>query len=162
MKQHHLSSRFLTFYICIGIFGFFLITLGGSYMVEKYFESAQSTTLYEDVCSIASSDLLKEQLSDPEGSHILEEISGFTELHDSVLWITDTQGQLVFSSSLGVEPGDSILPENFTASAWSPSHYQIGRFYDHFSCDHLSVLTPVTSDQGVLGYVTMHYDMHDL
>ena len=95
MKQHHLSSRFLTFYICIGIFGFFLITLGGSYMVEKYFESAQSTTLYEDVCSIASSDLLKEQLSDPEGSHILEEISGFTELHDSVLWITDTQGQLV-------------------------------------------------------------------
>ena len=49
MKQHHLSSRFLTFYICIGIFGFFLITLGGSYMVEKYFESAQSTTLYEDV-----------------------------------------------------------------------------------------------------------------
>ena len=64
MKQHHLSSRFLTFYICIGIFGFFLITLGGSYMVEKYFESAQSTTLYEDVCSIASSDLLKEQLSE--------------------------------------------------------------------------------------------------
>ena len=88
MKQHHLSSRFLTFYICIGIFGFFLITLGGSYMVEKYFESAQSTTLYEDVCSIASSDLLKEQLSDPEGSHILEEISGFTELHDSCLLYT--------------------------------------------------------------------------
>ena len=35
MKQHHLSTKFLRFYILIGILGFFLITLGGSYMVEK-------------------------------------------------------------------------------------------------------------------------------
>ena len=36
MKQHHLSTKFLRFYILIGILGFFLITLGGSYMVEKH------------------------------------------------------------------------------------------------------------------------------
>ena len=35
MKQHHLSTKFLVFYIFIGVFGFFLVTLGGSYMVEK-------------------------------------------------------------------------------------------------------------------------------
>ena len=28
MKQHHLSTKFLRFYILIGILGFFLITLG--------------------------------------------------------------------------------------------------------------------------------------
>ena len=38
MKQHHLSTKFLRFYILIGILGFFLITLGGSYMVEKHLE----------------------------------------------------------------------------------------------------------------------------
>lgn len=42
MKQHHLSTKFLRFYILIGILGFFLITLGGSYMVEKHLEHSLS------------------------------------------------------------------------------------------------------------------------
>lgn len=45
MKQHHLSTKFLRFYILIGILGFFLITLGGSYMVEKHLEHSLSAAL---------------------------------------------------------------------------------------------------------------------
>ena len=48
MKQHHLSTKFLVFYIFIGVFGFFLVTLGGSYMVERHFEHSLSAALYTE------------------------------------------------------------------------------------------------------------------
>ena len=57
MKQHHLSTKFLRFYILIGILGFFLITLGGSYMVEKHLEHSLSAALYTEAHNIASNEV---------------------------------------------------------------------------------------------------------
>ena len=59
MKQHHLSTKFLRFYILIGILGFFLITLGGSYMVEKHLEHSLSAALYTEAHNIASNEAVK-------------------------------------------------------------------------------------------------------
>ena len=59
MKQHHLSTKFLRFYIGIGILGFFLVTLVGSYLVEKHYEHFLSSTLYKEGYNIASSDQVK-------------------------------------------------------------------------------------------------------
>ena len=59
MKQHHLSTKFLMFYIFIGVFGFFLVTLGGSYMVERHFEHSLSAALYTEAHNIASNEAVK-------------------------------------------------------------------------------------------------------
>ena len=58
MKQHHLSTKFLRFYILIGILGFFLITLGGSYMVEKHLEHSLSAALYTEAHRYSSGTLM--------------------------------------------------------------------------------------------------------
>ena len=63
MKQHHLSTKFLRFYILIGILGFFLITLGGSYMVEKHLEHSLSAALYTEAHNIASNEAVKSNIS---------------------------------------------------------------------------------------------------
>ena len=63
MKQHHLSTKFLRFYILIGILGFFLITLGGSYMVEKHLEHSLSAALYTEAHNIASNEAVKGNIS---------------------------------------------------------------------------------------------------
>ena len=62
MKQHHLSTKFLRFYILIGILGFFLITLGGSYMVEKHLEHSLSAALYTEAHNIASNEAVKSNI----------------------------------------------------------------------------------------------------
>ena len=63
MKQHHLSTKFLVFYIFIGVFGFFLVTLGGSYMVERHFEHSLSAALYTEAHNIASNEAVKNNIS---------------------------------------------------------------------------------------------------
>ena len=63
MKQHHLSTKFLRFYILIGILGFFLITLGGSYMVEKHLEHSLSAALYTEAHNIAYNEAVKSNIS---------------------------------------------------------------------------------------------------
>ena len=62
MKQHHLSTKFLRYYILIGILGFFLITLGGSYMVEKHLEHSLSAALYTEAHNIASNEAVKSNI----------------------------------------------------------------------------------------------------
>ena len=75
MKQHHLSTKFLMFYIFIGVFGFFLVTLGGSYMVEKHFEHSLSTALYTEAHNIASNDMVKNNMSSSTVDSLTENLS---------------------------------------------------------------------------------------
>ena len=93
MKQHHLSTKFLRFYIGIGILGFFLVTLAGSYLVEKHYEHFLSSALYREAHNIASSDQVKASM-DPENiSDLQPELSAIAAIQNAVVWIINSQGE---------------------------------------------------------------------
>ena len=162
MKQHHLSTKFLRFYILIGILGFFLITLGGSYMVEKHLEHSLSAALYTEAHNIASNEAVKSNISSSTVDTLQEHLCAISDFQDAVLWIINSNGEIIVSTQKNIDVRDPIPLKEFDASKWGSNYYQIGKFYGFFKTDHLSVIAPITSDMETKGYVAIHYSMTNL
>ena len=118
MKQHHLSTKFLRFYILIGILGFFLITLGGSYMVEKHLEHSLSAALYTEAHNIASNEAVKSNISSSTVDTLQEHLCAISDFQDAVLWIINSNGEIIVSTQKNIDVRDPIPLEEFDASKW--------------------------------------------
>ncbi len=162
MKQHHLSTKFLMFYIFIGVFGFFLVTLGGSYMVEKHFEHSLSTALYTEAHNIASNDMVKNNMSSSTVDSLTENLSAIADFQDAVVWVINSNGEIIVSTRKEIDINNPIPFDEFDASDWGSNYYQVGKFYGYFDTDQLSVIAPITSDMTTKGYVAIHYAMTNL
>ena len=162
MKQHHLSTKFLMFYIFIGVFGFFLVTLGGSYMVEKHFEHSLSTALYTEAHNIASNDMVKNNMSSSTVDSLTENLSAIADFQDAVVWVINSNGEIIVSTRKEIDINNPIPFDEFDASDWGSNYYQVGKFYGYFDTDQLSVIAPITSDKTTKGYVANHYAMTNL
>ena len=117
MKQHHLSTKFLRFYILIGILGFFLITLGGSYMLEKHLEHSLSAALYTEAHNIASNEADKSNISSSTVDTLQEHLCAISDFQDAVLWIINSNGEIIVSTQKNIDVRDPIPLEEFDASA---------------------------------------------
>lgn len=164
MKQHHLSTKFLMIYIFIGILGFFLITLGGSSLVENRLESSLSDSLYQEAQHISQSTLVKQSLTDLTAKNLEESLSATAEFQNALIWIIRPDRELFFSTGKELSESASLSLEQFDISMWGNRSYQIGNFFGCFDSDQLSVVVPVISDsdRSVLGYVAIHYDVTGL
>lgn len=155
--KHLLSLKFIASYILIGICGFFLVNLGGSYLVERYLERDLSDALYKEAHSIASYDTIKNNLSAKNLEEIRESLSSLAVFQDTVIWIINSKGDVLFSSRRQIDPDFPVPVESFDVSAWGKNYYQIGTFYGYFPNDQISVIAPITSEMTTKGYVAIHY-----
>ena len=155
--KHFLSMKFIASYILIGICGFFLISLGGSYYVERYLERDLSDALYREAHRIASYDIVKNNLSEENLEKLKEPLSSLSVFQDTVIWIINCKGEVLLSTRREIDPASPIPVEGFDLSQWGPNYYQIGRFYGYFPNDQVSVIAPVTAEMTTKGYVAIHY-----
>lgn len=149
--------KFIASYILIGICGFFLISLGGSYYVERYLERDLSDALYREAHRIASYDIVKNNLSEENLEKLKEPLSSLSVFQDTVIWIINCKGEVLLSTRREIDPASPIPVEGFDLSQWGPNYYQIGRFYGYFPNDQVSVIAPVTAEMTTKGYVAIHY-----
>lgn len=149
--------KFIASYILIGICGFFLISLGGSYYVECYLERDLSDALYREAHRIASYDIVKNNLSEENLEKLKEPLSSLSVFQDTVIWIINCKGEVLLSTRREIDPASPIPVEGFDLSQWGPNYYQIGRFYGYFPNDQVSVIAPVTAEMTTKGYVAIHY-----
>lgn len=162
MKQRHLSTKFLFVYVLIGILGFFLITLGGSSLVEKHFEHSLSASLYKEAHNIASSDMVANNLSSSTIDSLSQNLSAIADFQDCVIWLINSKGEIISSTRKNISIDDPVPLKAFDATNWGSNYYQIGDFYDYFSDAQLSVIAPITKDMTTKGYVAIHYPMKSL
>ena len=149
--------KFIASYILIGICGFFLISLGGSYYVERYLERDLSDALYREAHRIASYDIVKNNLSEENLEKLKEPLSSLSVFQDTVIWIINCKGEVLLSTRREINPASPIPVEGFDLSQWGPNYYQIGRFYGYFPNDQVSVIAPGTAEMTTKGYVAIHY-----
>ena len=150
------------FYVFIGVLGFFLVTLGGSYMVEKHFEHSLSAALYTEAHNIASNDAVKNNISSATVDNLQEHLSAIADFQDAVLWIINSNGEIIVSTRKDIDINNPIPFDDFDAAQWGSNYYQVGKFYGYFDTDQLSVIAPITSDMTTKGYVAIHYAMTNL
>lgn len=160
--KNRISLKFLEAYFFIGFLGFLLITLAGSYMIESILEQDISEGLYQDAHHVAENDSVKNNISLSNLSSIQSNLYMLTDHPSSLIWIINSDGEIIVSTRTDISPDQPIDIKGFDPSDWGSNYYQVGDFYGYFSEDYLSVLAPITEDMSTKGYVAIHYLMSDL
>ena len=115
-------------------------------MVEKHLEHSLSAALYTEAHNIASNEAVKSNISSSTVDTLQEHLCAISDFQDAVLWIINSNGEIIVSTQKNIDVRDPIPLEEFDASKWGSNYYQIGKFYGFFKTDHLSVIAPITSD----------------
>ncbi len=157
-----LYLKFLLAYLAMALFGFIVSALIGSRVVEQNLIRRESESIYQEAVSIASSNRVRYQTSQATLQTIYDSLSALSAYEDAQIWILNSQAQILIDTS---ESGPLEMPEEvqgFDPTTWGNNYYQIGNFYGYFSDDMMSVISPITANMEVKGYVVIHLPIADI
>ena len=156
--------KFILIYALIGIVGFILISTLGSNLIGNRLAELNSLSLYSEAVRIAADkSILAAGMEDTsEQESIRFSLQALAEYHDCEIWLLSPEGMLYFNSSDDSAVSDHKRIEGFDPLALGNEYYTVGRFFDYFKTDRISVLAPITSNLNIRGYVAMHMRMDDL
>ena len=153
---------FLAAYILLGILEFFLVTFAGSHMLEARLEKSITSDMYQTAHRIAESDLVSHNITSANMESIRSNLSLAANYPDTIIWIINSNGQIILSTRKDISPDNPIDLEGFNPASWGSNYYHIGDFYGYFSETRLSTIAPITENLNTRGYVAVHYLMSDL
>lgn len=153
---HSLYYKFLLGYLAFLIIGFLTISSFSAGMVENYLMDAKSQQLYDEANVIASSysNIYRGKSLDLEAAY--PQMQAVGSFLDARIWVVDNDGSIILDSDGSRLTGTVIAgfdPVNGSGG------YSIGRYYDLFSTDVMSVSAPITGNFTTYGYVVIHLPM---
>lgn len=161
MKKR-LTTLFFVIYILLGVFGFLIITYVGSHLLENRLEKSISADMYQTAHRIAESDLINHNITSSNMNEIQDNLSLAASYPDTIIWVINSNGQIILSTRKDISPDNPIDLEGFNPASWGSNYYQIGDFYGYFSESRLSTIAPITENMTTRGYVAVHYLMSNL
>ncbi len=157
-----LYLKFLAGYLIIAVFGFFIVTAGGSILVEQRLEHSISEDLYQEAHTLAENDIVRNDISSSSVEEIREALSLIANYKGTSIWVINSDGEIILSTRTDISPSAPISIQGFDATQWGGNYYQIGDFYGYFDDVRLSVIAPITSEMTTRGYVAIHYPISSL
>jgi len=157
-----LYLKFLLAYLIFGIFGFLFVATFVNSMTKEHLVSVQSEKLYETATVIANTYAADLYNNTTALDTVKNQLDALDEYLQSEVWIMNPSGRIIISSKLPVNIDEGVTVSGFDPSVTEGDKYTEGRFFDYFEDDHLSVLSPVTADFKVKGYVVIHYPMEEI
>lgn len=151
---HSLYYKFILGYLVFGLLGFAFIATLSSHMTYYHLIREQAETLYDEANRIASSysEMYRGKDMDLEAAYpLLEETAVFMRCN---IWIINRQGRIV-TDSCQSQKKDLVI-EDFDPLSMGNKHYTLGRYYNQFPYDVLSVSAPITGNYTTYGYVIIH------
>ena len=123
---------FLVAYILLGILGFFLVTFAGSHMLEARLEKSITSDIYQTAHRIAESDLVSHNITSANMESIRSNLSLATNYPDTIIWIINSNGQIILSTRKDISPDNPIDLEGFNPASWAATIIRSGTFMDIF------------------------------
>ena len=157
-----LYLKFLAGYLIIAVLGFFIITAGGSFFIEKHLERTISEDLYQKAHALSESDSVQNNISSSNLEGIRETLSIIADCKGTIIWVINNDGEIVLSTRVDISPSEPIPIQDFDTTQWGRNYYQVGDFYGYFDDTRLSVIAPITSEMTTRGYVSIHYPISSL
>lgn len=151
-----LYIKLLLGYLLFGFLGFLTIATFSSHMTYKYLVHRESEALYDEATLIA------DHCSEVYAGKHLDLASAYPQLEavsiylDSDIWIVDSRGVIIADSS---QKNQNTTIENFDPTARGNRTYIVGRYYNRFDTDVMSVSAPITGNMNTYGYVLIHMPM---
>ena len=160
-----LIFKFIWIYVLIGIAGFVLISTAGSHMIEKRLIRMLSRSLYAEAVNIASdasllSPHMEKSTSGQDTARL--NLQALAAYHDSEIWLLSPDGTIYYNSADDDNSGEREKIRDFDPLKLGSDYYSIGRFFNYFPDERISVLAPITSDLDIRGYVAIHMSKDEL
>lgn len=151
-------------YLIFGILGFIVVSTFSAHYSTAYIQENEAEKLYREANLIASS-YATNYYNDYIAYYYQDDIT-IEELHEllssldtylsSEIWIMDTDGHLLINSAKAIDLDNITTIEDFNIIDFGNKYYMTGFFYDYFPESYLSVVSPITTDYKVHGYVLIH------
>lgn len=159
-----LYLKLLAAYLLFTISAMVLLSTFTEKIAQDYLIKNDAERLYRESTILASdyrSAFRNESAILPGMQKELEIIGGYL---GSEIWVIDNQGNMLVDSSnpLIQEAALAHHPHKFTAfnvADFGSNYYQIGKFYDSFQFDTMTIFSPITVNYKVSGYVLIHKPM---
>ena len=147
----------------IGIASFILIATLGSKMVENSLVGNLQPPAVPGSGSDRRFPGTLFYISDAEAlEDIYDNLKALALYQNSQIWLISTDGRIRLNTSESFDPETSESLPDFDPLDLGSGYYTIGRFFDYFDRDVLSVMVPITSNLNIRGYVSIHMDMQDI
>lgn len=156
-------TKFAVIYLLAAITAFTFVTCGSSRMILDYLTKQKADLLYEEATSLSkvyARDYYRSR-SASSLEEILSQLRMVSAYSGSDIWIMDLNGQVLLESGQNVvqpKKGGHQL-KDFDATSLGETYYMTGTFFGGFSEEMLSVISPVSYNYRVRGYIVIHTPM---
>lgn len=157
-----LYLKFLLAYLIFAVFGVFIVTAFVPNLTKKQLIADKAESLYAEASLISetyASSLYSNEISLEDAKIQLGSLAVY---FDSTIWIINPSGRLILDTSVPLNVDDEVIIQNFDSTITGNSYYTVGKFFNQFESDVLSVIAPITSDYKIKGYVVIHTYMYKI
>lgn len=154
--KRRLYLKLLAGYALYGIIGFLIIATFTYHATFMFVERREAASLYRESAQISSTyaeHYFSKSLTLDETKTQLNTLSAYLSAE---IWIVDTRGKMLVNTAHPELAESGEVVEGFDITDFGSSYYRTGNFYGHFTGDTLSVLSPITVNYKVRGYVLIH------
>ena len=155
-KKRRLYYKFILAYICFAALSVIVVLTVTSPITYNFLVKQKANELYKSANEISTtyaSYFYDNSLSTDDVRKQLNATGNFSLL---TIWIMNTDGEVIYNSATDSVSGVSFTVTEFAKEATSRNFYREGTFYGHFGEEMLSVLSPITYNYNLKGYVVIH------
>jgi len=154
-----LYLKFILAYIIFGVAGFVAIATISSQLTYSYLVESRSQTLYDEANLIAStySTVYEGQNISLEESY--PQLRAVATFLNAKIWVMNKNGKIIVDAE---NKRVSDVISDFDPTATGNKSYMVGRYFNSFDEDYLSVSAPITGNFRTYGYVVIHLPMKNV
>ncbi|WP_099469510.1 sensor histidine kinase [Konateibacter massiliensis] len=160
--KNRIYMKFIVAYLLFGVMSFITVATLTSDLTLNHIKANRAESLYKVANIIVSkyaSGFYKGELSINTFHNHLEAMGPYLS---STIWIVDSEGKIIINSQETTVSESPIVIPNFDPTISGSSYYQTGNFYGMFDESMLSVISPITSNYKIKGYLVILTPMNEI
>ncbi|MFA9378252.1 MAG: sensor histidine kinase [Lachnotalea sp.] len=160
--KNRIYLKFLLTYLLFGVLSFVTVATLTSELTLKHLKEKKAESLYKEANIIVSkyaSGFYKGELNIDTFHNHLEAMDAYLS---STIWIVNSEGKIIINSTEYTDLSNLTVIENFDPTISGSSYYQTGNFYGMFEYNMLSVISPITSNYKIKGYLIILTPMSEI
>ena len=157
-----LYLKFLIAYFIFAFFGFVVVATFMNELTVDQVTKAEAQTLYNAASTIATDHAPDLYSNDISLFSLHEKLTQMSSLINATIYIVNPSGLIVIDSSSPLDIDNPSFIDKFDPTAMAGSFYTSGDLFGHFDDEKLIVISPITSQYSLLGYVIVFVDSSSL
>lgn len=151
--------KFIVIYVFAAILSFTFVAEATSWMILNHMTNENADTLYKEAV-LLSTEYATDYYHSRTASSLETVHSHFNTIGtylNAEIWMLDIDGRVILQSGKKLTALESApVIENFDPTSFGNSYYMTGNFFGEFSEEMLSVISPVSYNYRVRGYLVVH------